>query len=107
MKDDESHSRLVVGGTEYSWHVERYPRQTSEGFKGICVHVQVANQDGRLLVIEFPFEERDHRTMPHHQRPTPSKRAMTVHIGGAIAAGWKPESRGRPFVYAVGRSDAA
>jgi hypothetical protein len=96
-------SELTLDGARYRWSIERYPRYTSEGYRGLCVHVEVATGSGRLLVLEFPFEERDHRSMPHHQRPKPSDRELTTHIMGAIGAGWEPSSRGKPFVYAVGR----
>jgi hypothetical protein len=99
-------SELTVDGTKYRWSIERYPRYTSEGYFGLRVHVQAATGSGRILVLDFPFEERDHRSMPHHQRPKPSVRKLSTHIASAISAGWEPNSRGRPFVYAVTRDRA-
>jgi hypothetical protein len=64
-------------------------------------------RSSKLLVLDFPFEERDHRTMPHHQRPKPSDRELSTQIVSAIDAGWEPRSRGRPFVFAVSRDGAA
>jgi hypothetical protein len=101
MGTAEATSELTIDGTKYRWSIERYPRYTSEGYFGLRVHVQAAN-GSRLLVLDFPFEERDHRTMPHHQRPKPSARELSAQIVSAINAGWEPGSRGRPFVFAVG-----
>jgi hypothetical protein len=95
-------SELEIDGTKYRWSIERYPRYTSEGYFGVRVHVQAAN-GSRLLVLDFPFEERDHRTMPHHQRPKPTERELSSHIVSAINGGWEPGSRGRPFLFTVRR----
>ena len=85
-------SELIIEGTKYRWSIERYPRYTSEGYFGLRVHVQAATEPGRLLVLDFPFEERYHRTMPHHQRPKPSMRKLSAHIVSAMNAGWEPRS---------------
>lgn len=105
MGTSEVISELTIDGTKYRWSIERYPRYTSEGYFGLRVHVQAASGP-RLLVLDFPFEERDHRTMPHHQRPKPSTRELSTQINLAIGAGWEPSSRGKPFVYAVGPSES-
>lgn len=97
---------LTIDGTKYRWSIERYPRYSIEGYLGLRVHLQAAN-GSRLLVLDFPFEERDHRTMPHHQRPKPSGRELSTQIGSALEAGWEPRSKGRPFVFAVSHEGAA
>jgi hypothetical protein len=102
MKTREASAEVTIGGTKYRWSIDRYPRYTSEGYFGLRIHVQ-AEHGARLLVVDFPFEERDHRTMPHHQRPRPSARELSSHIVSAINAGWEPASRGRPFVFAVSK----
>lgn len=106
MNTLQASAEIMVSGTKYHWSVERYPRYTSEGYFGVRVHVQ-AEHGSRLLVLDFPFEERDHRTMPHHQRPRPSARELFNHIVSAISAGWEPPSRGRPFVFAVRKDKPA
>ena len=67
--------------------------------RGLALHVELANEPQRALIIEFPFQILNHRNSPHRQRPKVAEKDVMAAISSALAAGWDPESRGKPFVF--------
>ena len=70
----------------------------------MAIHVQVAGRVRRELYLEYPAvrKRQDGYAMPVLTlRPPMSAAQGGAHIREAIAAGWDPESRGKPFVYEV------
>jgi hypothetical protein len=98
---------LVIDGASLSWQLISEPLWSSEGgYKGMCISVR-ADANHRELVLEYPIA-RDkfcgHPTLliPQlPQRPKFSEKQLEADIRRAIASGWDPDSRGKPFVYHI------
>ena len=94
-------SLVEVGGATYRWSVHRQPQWcTTDGWKGLALEVAAEGASGRQLIVELPFEAKNHRSTPHRQRPNVGRAELERYIREAIEAGWEPESRGKPFVFA-------
>lgn len=97
-----------VEGDDYRWSVHRLPTWTrgrsSPGpeLLGLAVLVEPQQPSRRQLILEFGIDPTRHGDMPHHQRFIMPHRRLAEAIQSAIAAGWDPDSRGRPFVYEAG-----
>ena len=90
---------VSVDGTTFSWRLHREPQWcTADGWRGVAIAVELAKTPGRELILEFPFEVNSHRSTPHRQRPRLQEKTIEAHIRSAIAQGWHPESRGKPFI---------
>ncbi|HEY2835059.1 MAG TPA: hypothetical protein VGI89_00725 [Rhizomicrobium sp.] len=65
---------------------------------GLRISVERSDEAHRELILEYPFCE-----MPGGKtaRPDVKVDALEGDIRRAIDAGWKPKSRGRPFVFPV------
>lgn len=95
-------SLIAVGELSFRWKIHREPQWcTSDGWKGLAISVERADVRGRQLLIELPFSANERRSTPQRQRPNVSDAELRVHIAEAIDAGWKPESRGKPFLLEV------
>jgi hypothetical protein len=91
---------VEVEGDEFRWHVHRQPQWcTADGWKGLALHVEHARDPQRALIIEFPFSVANRRSTPQRQRPSVSAKQIAAGISAALAAGWEPSSRGKPFVF--------
>ena len=88
----------VIDGVAYRWHVHREPQWASvDGAKGLCIAVEPVEDAQKILLMEYPFPPPNR----HQQRPKISKTDVAVRIKEAMAAGWNPESRGKPFTYII------
>ena len=96
--------RLLVDGVVYRWAERRAPQWSPRhGWVGLVITVEPAEDPQRPLVIEYP--------MPADWKPNGSmarriKRPGAVdssdfanQVSKALAAGWDPASRGKPFVF--------
>jgi hypothetical protein len=99
MKKHDAPEVVAVDGVEYRWQV-RHTWVVKEGVgeKGISVSVSLKPERTRELILDFPFLLFGVDQMP--------KRAALIAavqsaIEAAMAAGWDPESRGRPFRFNV------
>lgn len=95
---------VVVEGFSLKWRLHREQQLfTAEDGKGVSIHVKVAEGTFRELFLEYPpvlAQKRGGiRTEPLQQHIQPKR--IEGHIRLAIAAGWNPISRGKPFVYQV------
>ena len=96
---------LAVDGGAYRWSVYREPQWcTADGWKGLAIVVEPESDPRQQLFIEYPFPsdwKGYGRLERRHQRPKVSATEIASHIQEAIAEGWNPARRGRPFVFAV------
>lgn len=87
-----------VDGVAYRWHIHREPQWASvDGAKGLCIAVQHEENPQKTLLLEYPFP----KPSRHAQRPKVSKQDVALQIAKAIADGWEPESRGKPYTYMI------
>jgi len=61
---------------------------------GLRLSVERSDENHRELVLEYPF-----RDGGRILRPDINPHALEGDIRRAMAAGWKPKSRGRPFFF--------
>ncbi len=97
-------STVTIDGIRLLWHLHREQQSSTEdGMLGITIHAKVVDSVRRELHLEYPvIETRKARfgwTDP--ARPTIVAAKVEAHIREAMAAGWDPGSRGKPFVYHV------
>ena len=96
--------RLFVDGIAFRWSERRAPQWSpGHGWVGLVITVEPVEDPQKVLVIEYP--------MPPGWKPSGVqarriKRPSTVdngdfarQVGLALAAGWDPASRGKPFVF--------
>ena len=95
---------VEVDGTPYRGVVYREPQWSSaEGWKGLCIKGRSLDDSGRTLLLELPFAKGASRSTPYRQRPRVVEADLKNQIREALAAGWAPESRGKPFVFEMAR----
>jgi hypothetical protein len=94
-KDSKQSGAVTVDGIEYSWefrHASRF--DSSVGLCGPSVAVSLRPAHTRDLIIDFPISTFDYKSKP---RKAILKHHLTSVIRAALASGWEPESRGKPF----------
>ena len=98
--------QFAIAIDEFSliWHLHREQQWCdADGWRGLAIHVKVAEGARRELFLEYPAARTQKsgyaRTDPVQQNILPEK--VKAHIQQAMAAGWNPDSRGKPFVYQV------
>ena len=73
---------------------------SGEGYKGLCISVNVVDEARRELIIEYPYPKgSDGRPLPVPQRPPVVPKLVEASIHQALSAGWDPSSRGKAFVF--------
>ena len=97
-------AKVTVDGFALIWRLHREQQWfTADGWMGVSIHVRVAEGVKRELFLEYPAVPMEKpgwtRQEPLQQKIAPKK--VEEHIRQAMAAGWNPESRGKPFVYQV------
>jgi hypothetical protein len=97
-------SALTIDGFKLNWRLHREQQwSTADGWRGVAIHVTVAEGVRRELFLEYPAVKTQKvgftRTDFVRQNISPAK--VEAHIQQAMAAGWDPASRGKPFVYEV------
>ena len=86
-----------IGGHLLTWELVSEPQHTSDGYKGLTVLARAAEGSTRELIIEFPYD----RTAFLPQRPKLTPAIVELEIRNAMAEGWAPESRGRPYLFSA------
>jgi hypothetical protein len=97
-------NEVTINGIPLIWRLHREEQGSAEdGWIGISIHVRVAKGARRELFMEYPPVTTQKvgwvRTQP--ARPTLTGTKVVGHIREAMAAGWDPDSRGKPFVFQV------
>jgi hypothetical protein len=95
---------ITIDGFSLIWRLHREQQLcTTDGWKGVAIHVSVAEGVRRELHLEYPAVKTQKvgytRTDFVRQNISPAK--VQAHIRQAMEAGWDPESRGKPFVFEV------
>jgi hypothetical protein len=96
---------VTVDEVTLRWSVRSEPMlRTTDGDVGLRLSVQrhdeTLTRHGTLkawreLILQFPCEKPKHSRFSERPDVTPEKLAAAIRL--AIAAGWEPHSRGRPF----------
>jgi hypothetical protein len=87
---------LEVDGWPLRWTLKSEQIWDPKGdHVGLRLSVERSDESRRELILEYPFRE-----MPGGkiERPDPDPHRIADDIRAAIEAGWKPKSRGRPFI---------
>jgi hypothetical protein len=99
MKKEIAPETIVVGEEKYFWHIRHgWIVDLGEGKKGLSVSVSLDPGRTRELILEFPFAVFGEERSPKREKVAV---ALRPAIEAAITAGWKPDSRGRPFRFNV------
>lgn len=98
-------SSVTINSVPLIWRLHREQNWTrDEEAVGLAIHVQVVGLARRELYLEYPVVRRqmNGNSMPAlTTRPPIAAAKVADHIREAMAAGWDPGSRGKPFVYEV------
>ena len=95
---------LAVDGNKLMWSLLSEPQWSTEGgYIGLRISVQLEDAHHRELILEYPFPKKftgvGAPQLP--QRPKFSVKTIEANVCEAIAAGWEPISRGKPFTFHV------
>jgi len=98
-------SSVTIDGVPLIWRLHREQNWTDDqNAVGLAIHVQVVGQVRRELYLEYAVvrkQQNGFATAVQTFRPPIAAAKVAEHIREAMAAGWDPESRGKPFVYDV------
>jgi hypothetical protein len=93
---------ISVDGVNLCWRLLSEPQWTTEhGLKGLCISVRTEDGHHRELILKYPFPRKSiSRGGPKlPQRPKFSAKTIEGDTNRAIAAGWEPPARGKPFLF--------
>ena len=86
---------LMVEGYPLRWALKSEQIWDPHGMHtGLRLSVEREDETRRELILEYPFQE-----IGRIERPDINPRTLEGDIRRALEAGWKPKSRGRPFVF--------
>lgn len=94
----DSSGQFQLGADTFNWSVKHYGGEASVNthIRGISARVCLAQENTRELVIEF-----DAQDYPPKRPAAPAQLAIRIQENTqlAIKAGWRPDSRGKPFYF--------
>lgn len=98
---------ITMDGVPLIWSVKSEPAwNTSDGDIGLRLTVMKhdetltrhgTNKAWRELILQYPFERRQHHASRFPDKPKVTPEMLTAGIRLAMEAGWSPDGRGRPF----------
>jgi hypothetical protein len=98
---------ITLDGTPLIWSVKSEPAwNTSDGDIGLRLSIMKhdltltrhgTNKAWRELILQYPFERKQHHASRFPDKPRVTPEALTAGIRLAVEAGWDPHGRGRPF----------
>jgi hypothetical protein len=94
----------TIDGFSLLWRLHREQQWSSlDECKGIAIHVKVAERARRELILEYPAMMPRKVSFIRVEPPQPAilPAKVEAHIREAMADGWDPDSRGKPYVYQV------
>lgn len=100
-RGNASAETLSIEGEAVTWEVLSEPRWSSDGYVGLRISVR-ADANFRELIVEFPYTKTQNgrpRSWPN--RPREFRILLEAAIRQAMDAGWRVDSRGRPFNFQV------
>lgn len=90
---------VAIDGLKFEWQLQSEPQCTADGWKGMTVCLRQMGCQ-REALLEFPTPKRLLKGLPKgrsHVNDVIAARGVRA----ALAAGWEPESRGKPMVFMV------
>lgn len=94
---------LKVDGQSYEWFVQREPQWcTADGWRGMIICIRQAGEQ-REALLEFPMPISGNGSK-QRRRPEIHNAIVANGVRAALAVGWNPASRGKPFTYMVDAS---
>jgi hypothetical protein len=90
---------VVVDGREFEWELRREPQWcTADGWQGMLVGVSLIGAVGKEALLQFPPAKKAAQgARAYRHRPQVQRADLENGIMSALAAGWEPEERGKPF----------
>ena len=95
---------VTIDGFSLIWELHREQQwSTVDGWKGLAIHVRISQGTRRELHLEYPAMKTQKVGIIRTDRVVVNIRPAKVeeHIRHAMAGGWDPDSRGKPFVFEV------
>jgi hypothetical protein len=94
-KKRELGGTLEVDGYPLRWSLKSEQIWDPKGaHAGLRLSVERVDENHRELILEYPFREGG-----RIERPDIDPHRLESDIRRAMDAGWKPKSRGRPFIF--------
>ncbi len=97
-------SAVTIDGFPLIWRLHREQQWfTKDGWKGVAIHVRVAQGARRELYLEYPASgtEKAGNTREAPARQQISAAKVEADIREAMQSGWDPASRGQPITFHV------
>ena len=96
----------TIDGFELCWQLVSEPQRIADEYRGLCISVQTAKGAHRTLILQYPYPHKRYSNgvvapVFSPVRPQISLKEVDADIRRAMAAGWKPMSRGRDFTFQV------
>ena len=108
---------LTLDGMVLVWSVKSEPQwNTSDGDIGLRLTVMLRDDtktrhgDAKIwreLILQYPFVKKQKTASRFPDKPKVDPQALAGDIRLAMAAGWEPKSRGRPFELVLDADDVA
>jgi hypothetical protein len=95
-------TNITIDGVALVWRLHREQQFTdAEELRGISIHVKTVEGTRRELILEYPGfrSQKAGFIKADPGRPTIVAAKVEADIKAAIAEGWDPASRGKPFIY--------
>jgi len=100
-----------IEGFKLRWTLRSEPQISSNGAEGLSIEVQRTDGTFRELILEYQYPKKGRKILMSGRfysiapnppiRPALPAAMVESGIRQAIAAGWDPSSRGKPFVFSV------
>ena len=93
---------VAVDGHDYVWKLRREPQWcTVDGWRGMTIALRQKDAQ-REALLQFPMPAaRRSKLQPQLRRPQVNSRILENGVRAALAAGWDPNTRGKPVVIDV------
>ena len=94
---------LMIDGFPLRWSLKSEQIWSPDGVHtGLRLSIERSDEAHRELVLEYPCPTKKTTWLARiPERPKIVASAVEADIRQAMAAGWKPASRGRPFAFQV------
>jgi len=100
MSNSNNSGTVLVDGAHYDWEVRREPQWSdADGWRGMTVALQQQGTQ-RGAVLEFPPPKRLRKGLARGRLQI-NDAIVARGVRAALAAGWEPESRGKPMQFMV------
>jgi hypothetical protein len=89
---------VMVDDVALRWSVRSEPQwNTVDGDIGLRLSVVTVEGNHRELILRYPFVKRQKAALRLADKPRVDPQHLVADIRLAMAAGWSPRARGRPF----------